>query len=44
GMLKGSVKSLAHEIGLSPEVVYRSLASLTQSGRIQKVGYGQYKA
>jgi CRP-like cAMP-binding protein len=44
GMLKGSVKSLAHEIGLSPEVVYRSLASLTQSGRIQKVGYGQYEA
>jgi len=44
GMLKDSVKSLAHEIGLSPEVVYRSLASLTKSGHIQKVGYGQYKA
>lgn len=43
GMLKDSVKSLAHEIGLSPEVVYRSLASLTKSGRIKKLGYGQYK-
>ena len=44
GMLKDNVKSLAHEIGLSPEVVYRSLASLAKSGRIQKLGYGKYKA
>ena len=42
GMLKDSVRSLAHEIGLSPEVVYRSLASLSKSNRIKKVGYGQY--
>lgn len=44
GMLKDSVKSLANEIGLSPEVVYRSLASLAKSGRIQKTGYGRYTA
>ena len=42
GMLKDSVRSLAHEIGLSPEAVYRSLASLSRSGRVHKVGYGQY--
>ena len=44
GMLKDSVKSLAYEIGLSPEVVYRSLASLTKCGQIKKEGYGKYKA
>ena len=44
GMCKGSVKSMAHEIGLSPEVVYRSLNSLTKSGRVMKLGYGRYKA
>jgi len=43
GMLKDNVKSLAHEIGLSPEAVYRSLASLAKSGHIQKVGYGRYR-
>lgn len=43
GMCKDSVKSMAHEIGLSPEVVYRSLNSLTKSGRIVKLGYGRYK-
>lgn len=44
GMLKDSVKSLANEIGLSPEVVYRSLASLSKTGLIRKTGYGQYEA
>lgn len=42
GLMSDSVRSFAHEIGLAPEVVYRSLASLTRSGRIQKVGYGRY--
>ena len=42
-MLNDSVRSLAHEIGLSPEAIYRSLASLSRSGRVQKVGYGQYR-
>ncbi len=42
GMLTGSVRSLADEIGLSSEVVYRSLASLTKNGRIKKIGYGKY--
>ena len=44
GMLKDSVNSLAHEIGLSSEAVYRSLASLSKSGRIKKIAYGKYKA
>ena len=43
GLLQESVRSFAHEIGLTPEVVYRSLASLTKSGRIRKIGYGLYK-
>lgn len=42
GLLSGSVKSFASEIALSPEAVYRSLASLSKAGRIRKLGYGQY--
>ncbi len=42
GLLVGNVNALADEIGLSPETVYRSLASLVKSGRIDKVGYGRY--
>ncbi|MFK7995385.1 MAG: Crp/Fnr family transcriptional regulator [Granulosicoccus sp.] len=42
GMLKESVKTLACEIGLSQEAVYRSLSSLTKTGRIEKTGYGRY--
>lgn len=42
GLLSDTITSLAKEIGLTPEVVYRSLASLTQSARIKKVGYGRY--
>ncbi len=44
GLLVGSVNTLADEIGLSPETVYRSLASLVRSGRIDKLGYGRYAA
>ena len=44
GLLVGSVNVLADEIGLSPETVYRSLAKLVKSGRIDKIGYGQYAA
>lgn len=42
GLLVGNVNALADEIGLSPETVYRSLASLVKTGRIDKVGYGRY--
>ncbi len=42
GLLVGNVNALADEIGLSPETVYRSLASLVKSGRIDKTGYGRY--
>ena len=42
GLLVGSVNALADEIGLSPETVYRSLAKLVKSDRIDKVGYGRY--
>ena len=42
GLLVGSVNALADEIGLSPETVYRSLAKLVNSGRIDKIGYGCY--
>ena len=42
GMLRGSARSLASEIGLSAEAVYRALGALSKSGRIQKSGYGQY--
>ena len=44
GLLVGNVNALANEIGLSPETVYRSLASLVKSGRIDKIGYGRYAA
>lgn len=42
GMLSGSVKSLAGEIGLTHEVVYRALATLVKQRRVQKIGRGQY--
>lgn len=44
GLLEGTVNALADEIGLSPETVYRSLASLVKSGRIDRIGYGRYAA
>lgn len=43
GFLRNSVKSFAEEIGLSPEVVYRSLASLVRRGKVRKLGYGEYE-
>lgn len=43
GMLSGSVKSLAGEIGLTHEVVYRALAALVKQRRVQKIGRGQYR-
>jgi len=42
GLLSGTVISFAGEIGLSAEVVYRALSSLSKAGRIQKIGYGRY--
>ena len=42
GLLSSSVRSLANEIGLTAEVVYRALSSLSKAGRIKKMGYGRY--
>lgn len=43
GMLSGSVKSLAGEIGLTHEVVYRALAKLVNSRRVKKTARGRYR-
>ena len=44
GMLRSSARSLASEIGLSEEAVYRALGALSRSGRIRKSGYGRYSS
>ncbi len=44
GMLTGNIKSLAAEIGLTHEVVYRSLSKLTASGMLVKTERGKYQA
>tara|TARA_R110001599_G_scaffold37173_23_gene115720 strand:- start:432 stop:1031 length:600 start_codon:yes stop_codon:yes gene_type:complete len=43
GMLTGSVKSLAAEIGLTHEATYRTLAKLTARGALVKTGRGTYQ-
>lgn len=43
GMLTGSIKSFAGEVGLSHEVVYRALSKLVGQNRIKKVGRGRYE-
>lgn len=43
GMLTGNIKSLAGEIGLTHEVVYRALAKLVKNKRIEKTARGQYR-
>lgn len=43
GMLTGSIKSLAGEIGLAHEVVYRALAKLVKNKRIEKSAHGEYQ-
>ena len=42
GMLKSDIKTFASQIGLSHEAVYRALADLVASGRIEKAGRGKY--
>lgn len=42
GLLKSDIKSFASEIGLSHEVVYRSLSELVKNGRLVKSGRGIY--
>ncbi len=44
GMLTGSVKTLASEIGFTHEVVYRALAKLVKSKRAEKTARGQYRS
>lgn len=43
GMLKSDIKTLASEIGLTHETVYRALASLTREGRVSKSARGRYE-
>lgn len=42
GWLATDIKTLAAEIGLAHEVVYRSLAKLVAEGKIEKRGRGRY--
>ena len=42
GMLTGSIKQAAAQIGLTHEAVYRALSSLVRSGRMTKTGRGCY--
>lgn len=44
GLVPGSWKSFAPQIGLSPEAVYRALSSLTKRGVIHRTGRGKYRA
>lgn len=43
GMLTGSIKSGAAQIGLTHEAVYRALSALVRSGRLTKTGRGSYR-
>ena len=43
GMLSGSVKTGAAQIGLTHEAVYRALSSLVRAGRLVKTGRGRYR-
>ncbi len=42
GMATSNLKTLASEIGLTHEAVYRALKRLTADGRIRKTGRGSY--
>ncbi|MFT6220977.1 MAG: CRP-like cAMP-binding protein [Candidatus Endobugula sp.] len=42
GLMKNNIKSFAIEIGLSHEVVYRSLSKLVKQGRLNKISKGNY--
>jgi len=43
GMLTGDIKSMAAQIGLTHEAVYRALSSLVRAGRLVKTGRGSYR-
>lgn len=43
GWLTGTIMDFATSIGLTHEVVYRTLASLTKKGRVEKLGRGRYR-
>jgi len=43
GLLVEDIATFADIIGLAPETVYRTLAQLTQSGRVVKSARGQYQ-
>lgn len=42
GFLSGTIIEMADEVGLTREAVYRALASLVRSGKIHKIGRGNY--
>jgi CRP-like cAMP-binding protein len=42
GLMKNEIKSFATELGLSHEVVYRSLSYLVKQGRLYKTARGKY--
>ncbi|MFT5116875.1 MAG: CRP-like cAMP-binding protein [Kiritimatiellia bacterium] len=42
GLMKNEITSFAAEIGLSHEVVYRSLSNLVKQGRLHKISRGKY--
>lgn len=43
GMLTGSIKPAAAQIGLTHEAMYRALSSLVRAGRLIKTGRGSYR-
>ncbi|MDZ7600827.1 MAG: Crp/Fnr family transcriptional regulator [Hoeflea sp.] len=43
GMLTGSIKQVAAQIGLTHEAVYRALSSLVRAGKLIKTGRGCYR-
>lgn len=43
GLLQTDIKSFALEIGLTHEVVYRSLNTLTKQGKIERLGRGNFR-
>ena len=43
GMMSGSIKSLAAQIGLTHEAVYRALSALARSGKLIKSGRGLFR-
>ncbi len=42
-VLKGTIKELAAELGLSHEALYRTLAEMTSKGEIKRSGHEIYR-